>query len=92
MSVPTSCPKCGPRQESDLDVVPFQAAYIAQLKDWRTWAFALGVTVVVGMISGGLGLHTSAVGAGAGVVIAMYMMSRVQSTRRCRACDAILRG
>lgn len=73
-------------------MVPFQTAYLALLKDWRVWAVAVAVTVAVGMISGGLGLHTSAVGAGAGFVIAIYMMSRVQSTRRCRGCDAILRG
>ncbi len=84
----TTCPKCGPRSDGDLDAIAPKDAYVSLLKDWRTWAVAFGVTALSGMIAGGLGVHTGAVGAGSGVVIAGYMSSRVANLRRCRTCGA----
>ena len=80
MPSPT-CPKCGPRNDEDLEALAPRDAYLTQLKSWRTWAVAFGVTALTGMICGALHLSTAGMGAGSGVLIAGYMGTDRKSTR-----------
>ncbi|MFO0648881.1 MAG: hypothetical protein U0326_21750 [Polyangiales bacterium] len=87
-----TCPTCGPRQDSDLEPLPFRPAYFALLKDWRTWAAAIAMMAFSGLLVGVLRLPSASAGAGGGVAIAFYMMSRLGRVRRCRTCGATIQA
>jgi len=85
-----NCPKCSATHEvSALPAPAYCEAVKALLKDWRVWAIAFGTTLVLGMLSGGLNMGQSYVGAVSGGLIGMTMWLRMRRMRQCPACSAV---
>lgn len=85
-----NCPKCNAVHEvSALSAPAYGEAVKALLKDWRIWAIAFGTTLVLGMLSGGLNMGQSYVGAVSGGLIGMTMWLRMRRMRQCPACSAV---
>lgn len=91
MSTSVTCPTCGPREPDALEAPAPAAAWFSLFKDWRVWAVAFGATMLTGMVIGVLHLNSAGIGAGSGVVTAMYMVTRVKGLKKCRTCGAIVR-
>jgi membrane associated rhomboid family serine protease len=83
------CPKCNATHAvTALQPPPYPEAAKALLKDWRVWAIAFGTTLVLGMLSGGLGVGQAYVGAVSGAIIGVTMWFRMRQLRRCPGCGA----
>lgn len=84
-----SCPKCNASHEATtLTPPPYGESVKAVLKDWRLWAIAFGITIVLGMLSGGLNVGQSYVGAVSGALIGLTVWTLMTRLRRCPACNA----
>lgn len=83
------CPKCGVTHNvTTLTPPPYGESVKALLKDWRLWAIAFGITVILGMLSGGLGVGQAYVGAVSGALIGFTCWTLMTRLRRCPACGA----
>lgn len=83
------CPKCGvTHAATTLTPPPYGEAVKALLKAWRLWVAAFGITIVLGMISGGLNVGQAYVGAISGALIGFTCWTLMTRLRRCPACNA----
>ena len=85
-----NCPKCSATHEvSALPPPSYGESVKALLKDWRIWAIAFATTLILGVLSGGLGMGQSYVGAVSGGLIGVTMWLRMRRMRQCPGCGAV---
>lgn len=85
-----ACPKCS-AEVAATEWQPPTRGEMAKgtLMDWRTWAIAVIIMSVTGLVLGMLNVRSGA-GAGGGAAVGMIIAIRMTKLRKCPKCAAVV--